>query len=436
MAWTKQVFVKGLIGRWKSDPGFWSLADQGSVSAGNFVTTVLLARALTPSEYGIYALLFALMQFMYSLHAAVILYGLSLHGASGTDAALRPLAGGSLVLTMGLGTVLGAATGAVAILFNQSRLVPWILLAFLSWQLQEATRRALMSRLRHRDAVWGDALSYLGQALLIAYVFVGHRLTLAFAFQAMAATSAVAWAFQMAQLKLTFSDFYGASRLVPKFWDAGRWALLAKIAEAFIGQALLCLLGFGGMIKVASFQSVLNLLRVTNPVMFAIGSVVLPSVAAQKESAAGLRAVRRYSLVGGLVLLPYYAVILAFPAMALRWIYGAGSPYAKLGLELRVLVLGCVFAYVAHILTMFYFGLSRSDVALRCELIAAAVTVVAGVVLVTEAGVLGAAVAYDLTFAVLVGAFAWFLGHRTPAALETSKSVKRASIEGTSEASR
>ena len=94
--------------------GFWSMVDQGAVSAGNFLTTILLARALLPSEYGIYALLFALMLFMISLHAAVIVYGLSLDGAAGTDATLRPLAGGSLVLTAGLGTVLGAAIGTVA----------------------------------------------------------------------------------------------------------------------------------------------------------------------------------------------------------------------------------------------------------------------------------------------------------------------------------
>jgi O-antigen/teichoic acid export membrane protein len=148
-----------------------------------------------------------------------------------------------------------------------------------------------------------------------------------------------------------------------------------------------------------------------------------------------LRAVRRYTLLGGLVLLPYYGAILVFPAVVLRLLYGAGSPYANLGLELRVLVIGSVFAYVAHILTMFYFGLSRSDVALHGELIAAAVTVVAGVVLVRQAGVLGASIAYDLTFAAAVVAFAWFLRHGAPVALDTSDIIKRARTEGASEAS-
>src|SRR6266446_2390668 len=105
--------------RWAADAGFWSGVDQGAVSAGNFLTTILLARCLLPSEYGIYALFFALMLFMIYLNSAVIVYGLSLHGAVGSDAELRSLAGGSLVLAGGLALILGLATGAVAALFHR-----------------------------------------------------------------------------------------------------------------------------------------------------------------------------------------------------------------------------------------------------------------------------------------------------------------------------
>jgi hypothetical protein len=65
------------------------MVDQGAVSAGNFLTTMLLARTLLPSDYGIYALLFALMLLTNFLNSAVIAYGLSLHGAAGTDAGVR-----------------------------------------------------------------------------------------------------------------------------------------------------------------------------------------------------------------------------------------------------------------------------------------------------------------------------------------------------------
>lgn len=405
--------MRDKVRRWIKDPGFWSLADQSAVSAGNFATAILLARALVPGEYGVYALLFALMLFLISVHSAVITYGLSLHGAAGTEAGLRSLAGGSLTLTAGLGTVLGAAAGLVAILLRNGSIFPWILLSLLFWQLQETTRRALMSRLWHRRAIWGDALSYLGQAGCMGWLFVDHRLSLVTAFQVMAATSAAAWLFQVGQLKLRPSHFRGCLRLLPKFWGAGRWALLANFAQAFIGQALLWFLALRGMASVASFQSLLNLLRAINPVMFAIGSVLLPAVAVERAASAnGLRSAKRYSLLGGLLLLPYLAVIFVIPGVVLRFLYGSNSTYAGLGTELRVLIIGAAFAYSTHILGSYFYGLSKSEVVFRCQLIGAGVTVASGLILATQGGVMGASIAYDLTFTAETGAFVWFLWHR------------------------
>lgn len=421
-----------MLTRWIADAGFWSLVDQSMVSAGSFLTAIMLARAVSPVDYGIYALLYAVMLFMYSLHAAVILYGLSLQGAVATEADSRLFAGRALTLTSWLGTFLGAIAGAVAILFHQFRLAPWVLLAFLFWQLQEATRRAMISRLRLRDVVWGDALSYLGQAGVIAYLFVAHRLTLTSTFFSMASTSALAWLLQVSQLKLGFEHLRGAARLIPSFWGVGRWALLAKLAEAVMGQTPLWLLALRGTVEVAAFQSLLNLARFTNPVMFAVGSVILPTVAGSRSKPIeGWHATRRYCLLGARVLLPYLVVVLVFPTESLRLLYGARSAYGALGYDLRVLVFGSALGYTAHILTMYFFGLSRGDLVLRCEVTAATVAALAGFVLVTEAGVLGAAVTYDLTSAVAVAAFAWYLHHNSKAALETADAVRPAPIEDT-----
>jgi len=287
--------------------------------------------------------------------------------------------------------------------------------ALLFWQLQETTRRALLCRLRFREALAGDILSYLGQTACIAYLFVGHRLTLTSTFVAMTATSAAATLLQVAQLRLALADFRLASRLIPIFWDSGRWAVLVSIVQASLGQALLWLLAFVGTAEVACFQSALNLLRAANPVMFGIGGVLLPVVAAQQgKPVEGLHAARRYGLLGAVLLLPYFAVIFIFPGLMLRLFYGPASAYTGLRLELRLLVVGSVFVYVAYILISYYYGLSKSHIVLRCQLAAVALTVLAGPLLVKEAGVLGASVTYVLTFLMQTLVLVWFLRRREP----------------------
>src|SRR5688572_9463173 len=58
--------------------GTWALADQATVSLGNFITSLVLANAVAPAEYGVFVLLFGVVMILNSLHGSVIVYPLSL----------------------------------------------------------------------------------------------------------------------------------------------------------------------------------------------------------------------------------------------------------------------------------------------------------------------------------------------------------------------
>src|ERR1700676_2920244 len=79
--------------------GFWSLADQGSVSLGNFLTNIFLARALGSSDYGIFALVYGLLVLLNSFHACAVLYPLSIRGAASDIVGLHKYTRRSLLLT-------------------------------------------------------------------------------------------------------------------------------------------------------------------------------------------------------------------------------------------------------------------------------------------------------------------------------------------------
>lgn len=58
--------------------GIWQLLDQLAVSAGNFLTGMVLARTLYRSEFGIFSLLFMTLFTINTCHLSLVVYPLVL----------------------------------------------------------------------------------------------------------------------------------------------------------------------------------------------------------------------------------------------------------------------------------------------------------------------------------------------------------------------
>jgi hypothetical protein len=94
-----------------------ALLDQGVVSAGNFLTNVMLARSLPASQYGVFALFLDAILFLNSLQAALLIYPLTVRSQLMDDNQLRRCSGSCVVLTLlfalPMGIVLAAYRGCI-----------------------------------------------------------------------------------------------------------------------------------------------------------------------------------------------------------------------------------------------------------------------------------------------------------------------------------
>jgi len=404
-----------LLGSDGARQGFWSMADQGAVSLGNFLTSILLARRLAPAEYGIYALLLATVLVLNSIQAAVITYPVSLEGAAESESDLRRRAGGSLVLTIFLALGLTVALVLAGFVLKRPAVGPYAALALICWQAQETARRALMTHGRHREALWGDLISYVGQALLVGLLLLWHGVTLQSAFLVIALTSAVAAGLQAIQLGLRPKHFREAFLPLRLYWQLGRWALLANLARALMTQPLVWFLAIRSTIEVAAFQSLGTVLGLANPAMFSLSNVVIPVVARRRKldgNAHAFRAAAGHGLQTGLLILPYFLLLAIFPQTSLKIFYGANSLYAGLGSELRIYVVGYLFVYLAHFLGALFYGLGESALVFRSQLAGAVAAVVFGLPLAAFGGVRGACAGLALAFAVQTAASFFYLWRR------------------------
>lgn len=387
---------------------FWTLADQCVVSLGSFLTNILLARSLPPAEYGAYVLIFGIVVFLNTLHGSLLTYPLAVKGAAADENGLRRFATGSVLLTIVLVLPLSVGVVGAAWAVGKLWLTPWVFGALLLGQVQETIRRAMMAHLRHREALWGDMLSYLGQAGFVWLVSQSGRLSLEAVFGVMALTSGVAAAMQAVQLGLWYVAFNEVCVFAKSYWQLGRWMLLNYLASFFTDQAAPWILAFfHGLEQAAALQAVNNLVAVSNPVMFSVFNLIVPA-AARVRIEGGVRSAWRVSLgyatQGGVLLLPYYATLLLWPHQTLELFYGSGSPYLKLDTPLRLFVLSYILYFVYGTLGAYLNSLEKSQFTFLSQLFSTLCALTVGLPLAAWGGVVGASGGRVLS--VLAGLFA------------------------------
>ena len=333
--------------------GIWAIADQGVVSLGNFLTTIILARAVSPEAYGVWSVIFGLIIFLNVLQSSLIVYPLSVRLASDDEAETGQLIFAALALTALLALPQALILFGASFMIGGPVLALWASVGLLFWQLQETTRRALMARLAFRTALFTDAISYLGQAGVLWLVAAKGKLTPETGFAVIALTCGVAALVQWILLRVR-ADVRRTISLRDRaraFWATGHWLLGSNLVTNFSIQVVpWALFLFRGPAEAAGFQAISNLLGVSHPIMLSLGNIIVPAAARARATGGFLAAQRvavRHSVQGGILLLPYAVMLLMFPGQLLGLFYGSSSPYVSLGNALRLLTVFYVLYYLS-----------------------------------------------------------------------------------------
>ncbi len=389
--------------------GFWALADQGAVSLGNFMTQIILARNLSHTEYGVFALIFGVLLFLFTCQSGLIAYPLSLEGATVGSSELRKVAFAAAFLTFLLAVPLSLLVVGATFVLHVAPITWTVILAMLLWQLQETFRRALMSHLLHRVAIWGDVLSYGGQAVLVWLLARYGALSMQRVFLVVALTSALAALLQSWQVGWSVTPFRSVLATARKYWSSGKWALFAGMNESGVRQAFPWMLALlYSPAEAASFQAVMNIVGVSHPVMFGTSNLVIPAAAeakSQRGTVAAFRTSSWYGALAGLLVLPFFTALFIWPRTALDLFYGKASPYVSLGFGIRLAAIAYLIYISSSFLSAYLYGVGRPKYVFAAGIGSTALALVPAAILTLRYGVLGA-VAGFLIFA-LIRVFLW-----------------------------
>ena len=387
--------IKNMV---KLGSGFWSLADQGGVSLGTFLSNWILARNLDRLDYGIFALLFGILLIALSIHSTFIAIPLSVLGADSTDRERKHLTGYAFVFAAIIAVPMGFVCLGACISLKRAALSPLVVIAMFSWLLQETARRALMAELRYRDALWGDAISYLGQVLALVIVFHERLLRIPTAFVVMASTSLIAAVLQVSQVGVMMPRWHDMLPVVKRFYSLGIWPMLGSLISSGVAQVFPWTLAIArGPAQTAMYQAAVNLLAVSHPLLFSIGNLIVPS-SARAMATDGIHAAKsvalRYGAQGALLVGPYYLLLFLVPRRVLNLLYGASSPYVSFGYGVRIFVVAYILVYLSQVLSALFNGIARSKLSFTASLAGATIALIVTIPLIALTGIKGALSAF------------------------------------------
>ncbi|MGO8846969.1 MAG: polysaccharide biosynthesis C-terminal domain-containing protein [Methylocella sp.] len=342
------------------------MIDQGVVSLGNFSVNIFIARQLAPSDYGTFALLMGGLYALQIVNSSLIFYPMSVRMAvsHGDDEKVLGAALRLFVLFLSPLCILLVLT---LFAFDLSRILPATLAYFTLWQLQEALRRGLFARFRIKAAIIGDTVSYLGQIGIIFGLIAAGSLSLPNLIWGMAATSGLAAVIQARQLRLSLRGPLHLRLVLIDFWSIGSWSLANNLISYLRFYIFIGMLGFGwGAAAAASFQAVLNVLNLANPVIMGLCNIIPQTVARARAGGGRLAwsSARPYILLGVPPIFLYYAVTFTASDFVLHVFYGPMSPYVELSLPLRILAIAFAVSYGVEMICSFLHGIDAPRLAL------------------------------------------------------------------------
>jgi O-antigen/teichoic acid export membrane protein len=396
----------------------WPLADQGVMSATNFLTVVVLARALDPSDFGAFVLAYTTLLFVNGFQTALVTQPHNVLGQrrTGDDyahyTASTALAQGGFSLAAALAAV--AAAGVLELSGLGGAGVALALApALVAWQLQEFARRVLYTEGRIAAAFRLDVLSYGGQTAALVLLAWADVLTAPRALLVVAATSALGalaggWTIRASLRGRTRTDFLREN------WAFGKW-LAAAIAASWVSAQL-----FVYVVAIVDGASATGALRATQTLLGPLNAfllflgTVLPIRFAAAHVRGGeprLRTTMHRAYLASLPVVLVYGLAVSLAAEPLlRWLYG--STYEDYGTAVALFALFYVAAHASYLGGAVLNARGDTRALFVANVWAAVVGLVLGWPLVETWGVDGAVAGMLVTMLVL-NVFVW-RAYRTP----------------------
>jgi O-antigen/teichoic acid export membrane protein len=393
----RRVFSSGT----GANQSFLSLADQAAASITNFLTGVIIARASSKEEFGLYMLGFTLILLVTDLQTSLIATPYMVYSPRLKGDAAASYAGSALihqvVFSLCIMVALTVAAFASRFGFGPHGLAPvlWALAAVVAFiMLREFTRRIYFARLKLRSVLALDTcvgIAQLAGLLVLAHFRLLSAATAYWLIGIACALGVAYWLFldrrfYHVRLNQALKDF-------KRNWSFGKWVFASGLlATASTNLYPWLIAFFHGTAAAGIFAACLGVVSASNPILLGIQNLLGPKIA-HAYAAQGPHALRRLVLKMTAVLaLPMCLLtgaLIVWGDRLIGLLYG--HRYAGNGTVVAVLALNIFVLAVAFAFSRALFAIERADLDFWLNVGTVVVMATLGLWLVKRYGPLGAA---------------------------------------------
>jgi O-antigen/teichoic acid export membrane protein len=271
----------------------FSVADQAILSGSNFALNILLARWLSPAEYGVFALAFTVFTFVFGFHNALILEPMSVLGSTRFSERFPQYLGNliwlHIALTGGIAVLIAFAASICQdqtfsnALWAIALAIPFILLFWLfrqAYYLQSKPTWSVLSSLIYA-AVLFSGLIILSQRQWLsgfsAFLVMG---------MAGAIASILGWFLLEIRLNrvLPISSHSELAQIGYQHWGYGKWVVGSNLLFWLSNGIFLPLAGaFAGLEQVGALRALQNLTLPMDQMLTVMSMLLLPWASKQRQ---------------------------------------------------------------------------------------------------------------------------------------------------------
>ena len=329
-----ELSLKSWVGK-----GFWAVMDQGLFAGSNFLLNIVLARWLSPSDYGTFVVAYTVFWLLAILHNTFLIEPMLVFGAKRYQDNQRAYLSFLLYGHWGLCAVLSIILfvgGAVLQTFGHEMLGVsfWALaLAGPFMSLLWFMRRLCYVHLLPKLAAMGGGMYFMLVGLGVAILMHEEWLSIAAIFALIGITSLlssiwIAYSLQIPQFSHTGKSL-GRDPFI-QHWHYGKWAVGAGFMAAIPDDVFSILLPiWGGLEASGALRALTNLIMVPMHALGALGSMIIPAfVRIQSRKNYGF-VVIRLMVVLLLATVSYWFCLGIFGEGIMDWLYqGKYTQYA------------------------------------------------------------------------------------------------------------